>query len=163
MPYCSAIADSLEESGDQLFTFLRYPLQQWKSLRTTNAIERLHGEFKRRIKTQCALPDAETAAMLFWALMALGRSPCSGSMVGKRWTKPLSSSRLTPPHNGVTVGIGRNAENEFSLTIGHDPKKVDRVHCARLRTGRHQNLVGGPQQARQGRKAGGLRARGRKG
>ncbi|MFQ5535508.1 MAG: hypothetical protein ACE5EM_11885, partial [Sphingomonadales bacterium] len=39
----------------------------------TNAIERLHGEFKRRIKTQCALPNAETAAMLFWALMASGQ------------------------------------------------------------------------------------------
>ena len=30
--------------------------------------ERLHGEFKRRVKTQCALPNAEMAAMLFWAL-----------------------------------------------------------------------------------------------
>ena len=29
--------------------------------------------FKRRIKTQCALPSAETAAMLFWALMASGQ------------------------------------------------------------------------------------------
>ena len=36
-------------------------------------IERLHGEFKRRVKTQCALPNAETAAMLFWALMASGQ------------------------------------------------------------------------------------------
>ncbi len=42
-------------------------------LRTTNAIERLHEEFKRRIKTQCALPSAETVAMLFWALMASGQ------------------------------------------------------------------------------------------
>ena len=42
-------------------------------LRTSNAIERLHGEFKRRIKTQCALPNAETAAMPFWALMASGQ------------------------------------------------------------------------------------------
>jgi len=42
-------------------------------LQTTNAIERLHGEFKRRIKTQCPLPNAETAAMLFWALMASGQ------------------------------------------------------------------------------------------
>ncbi len=42
-------------------------------LRTTNAIERLHEEFKRRIKTHCALPNAETAAMLFWALMASGQ------------------------------------------------------------------------------------------
>lgn len=43
------------------------------SLRTTNAIERLHEEFKRCIKTQCVLPSAETAAMLFWALLAAGR------------------------------------------------------------------------------------------
>ena len=41
--------------------------------RTTNAIERLHEEFKRRIKTQTVLPSAETAAMLFWALLASGQ------------------------------------------------------------------------------------------
>ncbi len=67
------MADSLEETGERLFTFLRYPPQLWKSLRTTNAIDRLHGEFKRRVKTHCALPIAETAAMLFWALMASGQ------------------------------------------------------------------------------------------
>ena len=39
----------------------------------TNAIERLHEEFKRRIKTQTLLPSAETAAMLFWALLAAGQ------------------------------------------------------------------------------------------
>jgi hypothetical protein len=37
------------------------------------AIERLHEKFKRRIKTQCVLPCAETAAMLFWALLASGQ------------------------------------------------------------------------------------------
>jgi hypothetical protein len=51
----------------------RRPPEQWKSLRTTNAVERLHEEFKRRIKTQCLLPCAETAAMLFWALLASGQ------------------------------------------------------------------------------------------
>ena len=64
---------SLEEAGERLFTFLRYPPEQWRSVRTTNAIERLHEEFKRRIKTQCLLPCAETAAMLFWALLASGQ------------------------------------------------------------------------------------------
>ena len=58
---------------DRLFTFTRLPESQWKSARTTNAIERLHEEFKRRIKTQTALPSAETAAMLFWALLASGQ------------------------------------------------------------------------------------------
>jgi putative transposase len=70
---CRSVADSLEEAGERLFTFLRYPPEQWRSLRTTNAIERLHEEFKRRIKTQCLLPCAETAAMLFWALLASGQ------------------------------------------------------------------------------------------
>jgi putative transposase len=34
------------------------------------AIERLHEEFKRRIMTQTVLPSTDTAAMLFWALLA---------------------------------------------------------------------------------------------
>ena len=67
------VADSLEEAGDRLFTFTRLPPNQWKSARTTNCIERLHEEFKRRIKTQTVLPSADTAAMLFWALMASGQ------------------------------------------------------------------------------------------
>jgi transposase-like protein len=68
-----AVADSLEEAGERLFAFTRLPPSQWKSARTTNAIERLHEEFKRRIKTQTVLPSAETAAMLFWALLASGQ------------------------------------------------------------------------------------------
>ena len=68
-----AVADSLQEAGDRLFTFTRLPPSQWRSVRTTNAIERLHEEFKRRIKTQTVLPSADTAAMLFWALMASGQ------------------------------------------------------------------------------------------
>ena len=70
---CPTVAASLEEAGDRLFAFLRLPPSQWKSARTTNAIERLHEEFKRRIKTQTVLPSAETAAMLFWALLASGQ------------------------------------------------------------------------------------------
>ena len=70
---CPPVATSLEEAGEKLFTFLRFPDDQWKSIRTTNAIERLHEEFKRRIKTQCMLPCADTACMLFWALMARGQ------------------------------------------------------------------------------------------
>ena len=98
-----AVADSLEEAGERLFTFLRYPSEQWRSLRTTNAIERLHEEFKRRIKTQCLLPCAETAAMLFWALLASFRSPCAGSMAGPPSTAhpPILTSPPEPDHHAV--------------------------------------------------------------
>ena len=68
-----AVADSLEEAGDRLFTFARLPPSQWRSARTTNAIERLHEEFKRRIKTQTVMPSADTAAMLFWVPLASGQ------------------------------------------------------------------------------------------
>jgi putative transposase len=70
---CRAVADSLEEAGERLLTFTRLPPSQWKSARTTNAVERLHEEFKRRIKTQTVLPSPETAVMLFWALLASGQ------------------------------------------------------------------------------------------
>lgn len=53
-------------------TFTRFPQCQWRALRTTNVIERLHEEFRRRIKTQTVLPSGDTAAMLFCALLASG-------------------------------------------------------------------------------------------
>jgi transposase-like protein len=89
-----AVADSLEEAGEKLFAFARLPPSQWKSARTTNAIERLHEEFKRRIKTQTILPSAETAAMLFWALLASGqirmRKVDGWQFLAKPITEPLA-------------------------------------------------------------------------
>jgi hypothetical protein len=70
---CRAVADSLEEAGDRLFTFTRLDPSQWKAARTTNAIERLNEEFRRRIKTQAVLPCAQTVPMLLWALLASGQ------------------------------------------------------------------------------------------
>lgn len=70
---CRAVADSMEEVEGRLFTFIRLLESQWKSARMTNSIERLHEEFKRHIKTQTVLSSAETAAMLFWALLASGQ------------------------------------------------------------------------------------------
>ncbi|MBU3032453.1 IS256 family transposase [Paracoccus marinaquae] len=70
---CRVVADSLEEAGDRLFSFTRLDPSQWKSARTTNAIERLNEEFRRRIKTQTVLPCAETVPMLLWALLASGQ------------------------------------------------------------------------------------------
>jgi transposase-like protein len=68
------LSRGLEEAGDRLFTFEGLPPSQWRSARTTNAIERLHEDFKRRTKTQTVLPSADTAAILvFWALLVSGQ------------------------------------------------------------------------------------------
>jgi putative transposase len=67
------VVTSLEEAGDELLTFYRYPREQWKCLRTTNPIERLNGEFKRRVKTQCSLPSQESALLLLFGLIVSGQ------------------------------------------------------------------------------------------
>jgi transposase-like protein len=67
------VAASLEEAGEELLTFYRFPKSQWKSLRTTNAIERLNGEFRRRVKTQSSLPDARAAERLLFGLIISGQ------------------------------------------------------------------------------------------
>jgi transposase-like protein len=37
---CAPVAASLEEAGEKLFTFLRFPDDQWKSNRTTDEIDK---------------------------------------------------------------------------------------------------------------------------
>lgn len=91
---CRSVADSLEEAGERLFTFTRLPPSQWKSARTTNAIERLHEEFKRRIKTQTVLPEAETAPMLFWALLASGQIVMRKVDGWETLAEPLSAATI---------------------------------------------------------------------
>ena len=60
-------------SGEELLTFFGFPLAQWKTLRTTNVIERLHEEFRRRVKTQGALPTEDAAVLLLFGLVASGQ------------------------------------------------------------------------------------------
>jgi len=70
---CAPAVTSLLEAGDLLFTHLRFPAAQRKSLRSTNVIERLHGEFRRRVKTQGALPTPEAVLLLFFGLLVSGQ------------------------------------------------------------------------------------------
>jgi putative transposase len=51
----------------------RFPKQHWKNIRTTNVIERLNGEFRRRVKTQGALPSEGAALVLLFGLIATGQ------------------------------------------------------------------------------------------
>jgi transposase-like protein len=64
---------SLQEGGEELLTFFRFPKAQWKTLRTTNVIERLHEEFRRRVKTQGAMPTEDAAVPLLFGLVATGQ------------------------------------------------------------------------------------------
>src|SRR5580704_12916701 len=64
---------SVFASGLRIECAISSPRASQSGRSSTNAIERLHEEFKRRIKTLTVLPSADTAAMLFWALLASGQ------------------------------------------------------------------------------------------
>lgn len=67
-----AMVKSLREAGEDLLTFFGYPRSMWKALRTTNGIERLNGEFRRRVKTQGSFPNAQAGLRLLYGLLAAG-------------------------------------------------------------------------------------------
>ena len=70
---CPGVVRSLHDGGEELLTFFRFPPAQWKTLRTTNVIERLHEEFRRRVKTQGSLPTEDAAVILLFSLVASGQ------------------------------------------------------------------------------------------
>ncbi len=70
---CPGVAASLEEAGEELLTFYQFPASQHLSLRTTNAIERMQQEFRRRVKTQAALPTEGAVLRVFFGLWVSGQ------------------------------------------------------------------------------------------
>ena len=70
---CPGVVRSLQEGGEELLTFFQFPKRQWKTLRTTNVIERLNEEFRRRVKTQGSLPTEDAALVLLFGLVVSGQ------------------------------------------------------------------------------------------
>ena len=73
MKRCPRIVANLREGGDELLTFFAFPTVQWKRSRTTNMIERLHEEFRRRVNTQGSLPSEDSPIVLLFSLVASGQ------------------------------------------------------------------------------------------
>jgi transposase-like protein len=69
---CPAVATSLGEAGLELLTFYDFPKAMWKSLRTTNTLENLNREFRRRTKTQASFGTEDGALVLLYGLVAFG-------------------------------------------------------------------------------------------
>jgi transposase-like protein len=70
---CKAVFTGFEDAGDDLFTFVRYPISQRKALRPTNALERMNGEFRRRIKTQASFLSEDAVLLLLFGLLRSGQ------------------------------------------------------------------------------------------
>lgn len=70
---CPAVARSYAEAGPELLTFYEFPKALWRSLRTTNPLENLNREFRRRTKTQASFSQEAAAVTLLYGLVAFGQ------------------------------------------------------------------------------------------
>ena len=60
-------AKKIETGIDETLTYMDYPAQHWNKIRTTNLIERVNREIKRRTRVIGAFPDGQSALMLVCA------------------------------------------------------------------------------------------------
>jgi hypothetical protein len=100
-PRGAASTPSPVDAAPMARAFSAWQPSQRKSIRTSNAIEQLHEEFKRRIKTQTVLPCAETAAMLLWALLALGQITMRKVDGWQSLAEDQTIRSLTSPHDRI--------------------------------------------------------------
>ena len=59
--------------GLEQLTFYELPKSLWRSSRTTNALENLNREFRRRTKTQGSFGTEAASVTLLWVLVAFGQ------------------------------------------------------------------------------------------
>ena len=67
------MARTLEQADLDLLTFCEFPPAMWKGLRSTNSLETLNREFRRRTKMQGSFSTEEAALTLLFGLVAFGR------------------------------------------------------------------------------------------
>src|SRR5437868_14704623 len=72
--YPTAVA-CLQRDLDACLTFYSFPKEHWKTIRTTNVIERLFGEVKRRShKMAAAFRNEGSCVLLFYAVIRISSS-----------------------------------------------------------------------------------------
>ncbi|PYN39990.1 MAG: hypothetical protein DME00_35520 [Candidatus Rokuibacteriota bacterium] len=112
--------------GDELLTFFSFPKVQRKTLRTTNTIERLHEEFRRRVKTRHLFDSVGVPAVPSY-VTGMGHSPrvrrvpdgsgrrgmqCRGRR-GRRYDRPAARARRRAFRDPKRENIGRGTERAY--------------------------------------------------
>jgi len=94
---CPPVARSIEEAGLDLLTFYEFPKAMWKGIRSTNSLENLNREFRRRTKTQASFTNEDSALVLLFALVAFGQIQM------RKITGHAAVARLASKHQEVAA------------------------------------------------------------
>jgi transposase-like protein len=76
--YCHLkLLKKVEEAAKETLTYMNFPREHWRRIRTNNAMERLNREIRRRTRSIGAFPDGRSALMLVCAtLRHIKQSEC---------------------------------------------------------------------------------------
>jgi transposase-like protein len=65
--HLAKIADYVKSSIDETLSYMSFPIEHWKRIRTNNMVERLNEEIRRRTKIVSSYPTDESALMIVTA------------------------------------------------------------------------------------------------
>jgi transposase-like protein len=92
----SAAAEIVERGAAETLSYMSFPREHWRSLRTNNMLERIMREIRRRTRVVGAFPDGHSALMLVAARLR--------HIAGTRWgvRRYLDMGRLREPEEQET-------------------------------------------------------------
>jgi transposase-like protein len=98
-------AATVRDGLDETLSYMRFPREHWRSLRTNNPLERIMREIRRRTRVVGSFPDGHSALMLVAARLR--------HIAGTKWgtRRYLDMDRLREPERataseGVLMGAG---------------------------------------------------------
>jgi transposase-like protein len=88
------VVQLLEEAEGEILTFFDFPTEHRRQIASTNPLERLHKELKRRSAVVGIFPNRPAVLRLFWALLAEQNDEW---LVGRRYFSETSLRKVLRP------------------------------------------------------------------
>lgn len=91
------VASQLEEAQEEILAYMAFPAEHWRQIASTNPLERLNKEIKRRSDVVGIFPNRASAIRLVGAILA---EQSDEWLIGRRYLSQDSMSKM-PSTNGI--------------------------------------------------------------